>query len=33
MKDYETALVVAEWLRDGANRCETWQTTPRKPIR
>jgi hypothetical protein len=26
VKDYETAELVREWLRDGANRCESWNT-------
>jgi hypothetical protein len=33
IRDYETALRVTEWLRDAANRCETWSTAPLEPIR
>ena len=33
LRDYETALRVAGWLKDAAQRCETWSTAPLEPIR
>ena len=33
VKDYETGTLIKAWLLDGANRCETWNTTPIKAVR